>query len=110
MLEAVASTARTTLEQVEGIRTAMATAKQRMRAEVPRLCSQDLLNNLFRHPYTRIDVVARDPEITRQTATKDRHELAVRSFVSKNRMGRNNYDINRHPVQLLLRASGELQL
>ena len=110
MLEAVASTARITLELVEGIRSAMAATKQRMRTELPRLYSQDLLHNLFRHPCTRNDVVAQDLEISRQTATKYLDEQAVRGFVSKNRMGRNNYYINRHPVPLFLRVSGESQL
>ena len=50
MLDAVAETSQTTLEIVEGIRGQMAAVKHRMRAELPKIYSQDLLNNLFRHP------------------------------------------------------------
>ena len=46
----------------------MRAAKHRMRAELPKLYSQELLNNLFRHPYTRIDYVLNDLTVTRQTA------------------------------------------
>jgi hypothetical protein len=50
MLKGVAETDATTLRIVEGIRKQMARTKHKMRAELPRLYSQDLLNNLFRHP------------------------------------------------------------
>ncbi len=39
-----------------------------MRTQLPKLCSQDLLNNLFRHPYTRIQFVRDDLSVTPQTA------------------------------------------
>ena len=70
MLDAVAETSQTTLELVEGIRGQMAAVKHRMRAELPKIYSQDLLNNLFRHPYTRIEFVVNDLGVTRQTAAK----------------------------------------
>ncbi|MDR3461137.1 MAG: hypothetical protein P4L76_02340 [Beijerinckiaceae bacterium] len=60
MLDAVAETAQTTLALVEGVRGQMAGVKKRLRAELPNLYSQDLLNNLFRHPYTRIEFVVND--------------------------------------------------
>lgn len=49
MLDGVAETAVTALRLVEGIGDQMRAAKQRMRAELPKLYSQALLNNLFRH-------------------------------------------------------------
>ena len=53
-LEAIAKTAKTTLALVKGMRDQMASVKKRLREDLPSLYSQDLLNNLFRHPYTRI--------------------------------------------------------
>jgi Fic family protein len=107
MLDAVAATARTTLGLVEGIRTQMAGAKHRMRAELPKLYSQDLLNNLFRHPYTRIEYVQKDLNLTRQTASKYLDTLAARGFIEKHQAGRNNYYINTELVRLFLEVSGE---
>jgi len=37
--------------------------------------SQDLINNLFNHPYTKIDFVITDLEVSRLTATKYLDEL-----------------------------------
>ena len=108
MLQAVAETARTTLALVEGIRGQMAEMKQRMRAELPKIYSQELLNNLFRHPYTRIEYVQTDLGLrARQTAAKYLDTLAALGFVAKHQAGRNNYYINTALVALFLDVSGE---
>jgi Fic family protein len=107
MLDAVAETAVTTLALVEGIRSQMAGAKHRMRAELPKVYSQDLLNNLFRHPYTRIEFVVHDLGVTRQTAAKYLDKLAEHGFVDKHQAGRSNYYINTALVRLFLDAAGE---
>ncbi len=107
MLGAVAETAKTTLRLVEGIRRQMVSMKHRMRRKLPRIYSQDLLNNLFRHPYTRIDFVTKELGVSRQTAAKHLDKLARYDFVQKVQAGRNNYYINTDLVGLFLEASGE---
>lgn len=107
MLEGVAQTAKTTLRLVEGIGELMHEAKHRMRSEVPKLYSQELLNNLFRHPYTRIEYVQNDLNITRQTAARYLDTLAEHGFVDKHRAGKNNYFINTRLVRLLMAVSEE---
>jgi Fic family protein len=106
MLEAVAETAQATLTLVEGIRSQMASVKKRLREEVPNLYSQDLLNNLFRHPYTRIEFVVNDLHISRQTAAKYLDLLAEKGFVAKHRSGRSNYYVNEELLRLFLDVSG----
>lgn len=105
MLEAVADTAHSTLHLISDIRLLMADTKHRMRGQLPRLYSQDLLNNLFRHPYTRIDFLASDLRLSRQTARKYLKQLAERGFVREMRQGRNNYYVNEALVRLFLRLS-----
>lgn len=109
LLTAVAETAHTTLELVKGMREQMTHIKHRMRDELPKIYSQDLLNNLFRHPYTRIEFVAEDLDVTRHTAAKYLDALDDAGFVRKHQAGRNNYYINERLVQLFLEASGESQ-
>jgi len=107
MLEGVAETAQTTLRLVEGIRSQMADVKQRMRAQLPKIYSQELLNNLFRHPYTRIEYVQNDLGLkARQTAARYLDALATEGFVTKHQAGRNNYYINAALVRLFLDVSG----
>jgi len=107
-VEGVAGTAVNTLRIVEGNRDQMARAKHRMRAELPRLYSQELLNNLFRHPYTRIEYVQRDLGLkARQTAAKYLDTLTEHGFVVKQRAGKHNYYINTELVRLFLEVSEE---
>jgi Fic family protein len=104
MLRAVGSTAAGTLELIEGIRLLMAEYKTRLRTDYPRLYSQDLLNNLFRHPYTRIEFVQNELSVTRQTAARYLDQLAVGGLLIKQQAGRNNYYVNSPLVQLLTRG------
>lgn len=106
MLEAVAETSATTFEIVTRIRQQMADVKHRLRYELPKIYSQELLNNLFRHPYTRIEYLQKDLDVSRQTAAKYLDTLAERGFVEKHRSGKNNYFINVALVKLFLDVSG----
>ncbi len=105
MLRAVSTTSRQTLELLEGIRALMADYKKRLREHPSVKYSQDLLNNLFRHPYTRIEFLEHDLGVTRQTAAKYLDQLSVAGFVEKHQMGRNNYYINTPLIELFLRVS-----
>ncbi len=106
MLEAVAETSQQTLQLIEGIKALMADYKSRIRGGHARIYSQDLLNNLFRHPYTRIDFVADDLKVSRQTASKYLEQLTASGLLEKHIEGRNNFYINQPLVELFLRVSG----
>ena len=67
----------------------------------------DVLNNLFRHPYTRIDYVMNDLTVTRQTAARYLDTLAEHGFVEKHRADKNNYYVNTSLVRLLMTVSEE---
>lgn len=106
MLGAVAETSATTVEIVTGIRQQMADVKRRMRDQLPKIYRQELLNNLFRHPYTRIEYLQNDLGVSRQTAAKYLDALAEHGFVEKHRSGKSNYFINVDLVRLFLDVSG----
>ncbi len=110
MLEAVAETSATTVEIVTGIRQQMADVKHRLREDLPKIYSQELLNNLFRHPYTRIEYLQNDLDVSRQTAAKYLDTLAEQGFVEKHRSGKHNYFINVALVKLFLDVSADRKL
>ncbi len=101
MLRGIEETARETLERVEGIRALMAEVKRRLRSELPKLYSQDLLNNLFRHPYTKIEFVERDLNVVRLTAARYLESLCRAGFVRKVKVGRTNFYLNEPLLKLL---------
>jgi Fic family protein len=107
MLDAVAETAAQTLQLVREIRDLMRGVKQRLRSELPKVYSQELLNNLFRHPYTRIKFLHRDLNIHYNTAGNYLKSLAAGGFVEEAKRGRDNYYINRPLVRLLLAVADE---
>lgn len=109
MLKGVEETAIETLRLVEAIRGLMAGTKRRMRTEHPKIYSQDLLNNLFRHPYTRIEFVQEEIGVSRPTATKYLDELAESGMLFKHREGRNNYYINQPLVALFVDREPEAE-
>lgn len=102
MLGGVADTAKETLVLIEAMRELMAEYKRRLRTDHSKIYSQDLLNNLFRHPYTRIEYVQNELDISRPTATKYLDELADGGLLNKHRIGRNNYYINQRLVALFV--------
>lgn len=93
MLTAIEQTARQTLGTVDGIKRALMDYKHRIRDRF-KFYSQDLINNLFTHPYTKIDFVERDLKVSRLTATKYLDALTAEGFVEKIKVGRSNYYIN----------------
>jgi Fic family protein len=104
MLTAVEQTARDGISTVEAIRSALFDLKHRIRKQHPRLYSQDLINNLFSHPYTKIQFVERDLNVSRITATKYLNTLAESGFLEKLKIGRSNFYVNL-PLYAILTGS-----
>jgi Fic family protein len=100
MLEAVERTARDALATVQAIRALLQDTKHRIRSR-HRFYSQDLLNSLFRHPYTRIRLVEQELGVSRITATRYLDLLAADGILSKQRAGRTVLYINTRLVDIL---------
>jgi Fic family protein len=93
MLTAVERTAHEAIGIIGQIKDALLDYKHRIRAGY-RFYSQDLINNLFMHPYTKIQFVEKDLGVSRITAMKYLGALAEGGFVVKRKVGRSNYYIN----------------
>jgi Fic family protein len=105
ILEGVEQTSLQTIKIIEGIKKLMQCHKDRMRNELPKIYSQDLLNNLFRHPYTKIDFVMEETGVSRKTAAKYLDELDKIGIVSKQKIWKDNYYINTNLYNLLQNVS-----
>jgi Fic family protein len=106
MLEAVEVTAGRTLRTVQAIKAALMDYKHRIR-EQHKFYSQDLINNLFSHPYTKIEFLQRDLQVSRMTATRYLDALAQTGFMVKQKIGRGNYYVNLALNQILLDQHAE---
>lgn len=105
MLEAIEQTSIQTSAIVRGIKGLMMQHKKKIRAELPKIYSQDLINNLFKHPYTKIDFVVQDLQVTRKTAAKYLHSLCDAGFLSEIKIGKEIYFLNNELFQLLANVS-----
>ena len=93
MLDAVEQTATDAIDTIRAIKAALMDAKHRIRSDY-KFYSQDLINNLFTHPYTKIEFIEQDLNVSRLTATKYLDALTEGAFLEKKKIGRTNYYIN----------------
>ena len=94
MLEGIEQTSRQTIVLIQGIKELMQHHKHKLRGELPKIYSQDLINNIFRHPYTKIEFVMTELQVSRITATRYLNELTRIGLMTKYRLGRDNYYVN----------------
>ena len=107
MLRGVERTANQTIELINQIRIQMQEMKSAIQSEFPRWVSQDLINTLFKHPYTRIEFIERDLSVTRLTASKYLNGLASKGLLTKHKIGRNNYYVNFRLFDLFSKGTKE---
>lgn len=101
MLDGIQQTAAESIVLISNIKRIMQEYKQKIRIELPKIYSQDLLNNLFKYPYTKIDYLQTDLEISRNTAIRYLEALHKHGLVKKQRIGRDNFYINEPLFKLL---------
>ncbi len=100
MLDAVEQISKETIELIGKIRELIFEYKNILRNNY-KFYSQDLLNNLFKHPYTKIEFIERDLGVSRITAAKYLNELAKDGLLRKEKLGTGNYYINEKLMNLL---------
>jgi len=105
MLKGVAVTAMNTISLVEKIGQLLLTQKNVIRMRY-KFYSQDLMNNLFRHPYTKVAFVQEDLQVSRATAARYLDALTKGGVLQKHKLGKENYYVNRSLVDLLFNVPG----
>lgn len=90
MLDGVIETTQETIILIQQMRELIHQYKHRMRNELGKIYRQELLNNLFNHPYTKIEFVMMDLDVSRITATKYLEQLVKHGFLQKQKIGRGN--------------------
>lgn len=102
ILKGIDETAAETIVLVKQIKILMQTYKERMRVLLGRQYSHELLNNLFNHPYTKIEFVVQDLKVSRLTATKYLNKLVDAQLLDKIKMKNSNYYLNPSLTKLLI--------
>ena len=103
LLKGIEITAIETIELVEEIKALMQQTKQRLRSELPKIYSQDLLNNLFKNPYTKIEFLEKDLNISKRTAQNYLDMISSIGLLDKIKVGKSNYYTNENLIKVLKR-------
>jgi len=111
ILEGVEQTSKHTLHIIKSIKNLMLKQKHKIREETSKnIYSQDLLNNIFKHPYTKIDFMMNDLNISRSTTARYLNELVRINVLFIKKIGKENYYINRELYNLLANVTLEYPL
>tara|TARA_Y100000588_G_scaffold379258_1_gene461117 strand:- start:149 stop:1117 length:969 start_codon:yes stop_codon:yes gene_type:complete len=102
MLDAVEETSYQTTKLVRGIQKLMQSHKKLIREALPKVYSQDLLNIIFCHPYTKISFIEQELGVARGTATSYLNQLVEIELMSKLKVGKSSYYINKELFKLLI--------
>ncbi len=94
ILEGIEQTSRQTIVLIQSIKDLMQQYKTKLRGELPKIYSQDLLNIIFSHPYSKVEFVVQGLNVTRLTATRYLNEMTRIGLMSRQKLGRDNYYIN----------------
>ncbi len=70
MLEGIEQTALGQIQLINDIKELMDSTKEQLKIELPKIYSKDLLEVLFIHPYTKIDMLVHSLDLHRETASK----------------------------------------
>jgi Fic family protein len=101
IMKGVEQTAQESIILIRAIKELMQQYKQTIRTNLPKLYSQDLLNNLFKYPYTKIEYLEHDLEVSRNTAIRYLEALMKEKLLVKKKIGRANFYINQPLFKLL---------
>ncbi len=102
MLKGIELTAKDTIVVVNNIKNLMDDYKIKIRTN-HKFYSYDLINIIFKHPYTKIDFLEKELKIHRNTARTYLNALAddENKFIVKVKIGKSNYFINQRLLQIL---------
>ncbi len=102
LLKGIEATSEQTIRLIEGISMLMAKYKQRLRPLFDKTYKHELLNNLFFHPYTKIEYLQQDMGVGRKTAAKYLDMIVEDGLLERIKVGRSNYYINTSLVNLFV--------
>jgi len=105
MLKGVEDTAIETTRLVKGISKLMTEFKAILRPKFGKQHRHELLNNLFFHPYTKVEFLEKELMVSLPTATRYLNALVGTGLLDKITIGRTHYYMNIPLMNLFLSVS-----
>lgn len=105
MLKGIEETAIETTRLVKGIFKLMAEFKIILRPKFGKQYRHELLNNLFFHPYTKVEFLEKEMMVSRITANRYLNALAETGLIERVKIGRSYYYMNLPLMNLFMSVS-----
>lgn len=105
MLKGIEETAIETTRLVKGISKLMADFKSKLRPKFGKLYRHELLNNLFFHPYTKVEFLEKEMMVSRVTANRYLNSLLETGLVDRVKLGKAYYYMNIPLMNLFMNVS-----
>lgn len=102
ILKGIEETSIDTMRLVKSISSLMAKYKTILKPLFGQQYKHELINNLFFHPYTKIEFMEKDMMVQRKTAAKYLDKIVKAGLLEKVKLGRSNYYINKELMSLFI--------
>ena len=107
ILKGIEETAEETIRLIKAIAEMMTRYKNILRPLFGKTYKHELINNLFFHPYTKVEFVERDMQVQRKAATKYLGMIVGAGLLEKVRVGKSNFYINTELMRLFADISAK---
>ena len=104
MLEGIEQTATKQVQLINDIKELMDNTKEKLKSELPKIYSKDLLEVLFIHPYTKIDMLVENLELHRDTASKHLKAMEKIGILNSVQIKNTRFYVNVKLFELLQRG------
>lgn len=101
MLNAIVRTAKDSIMLINKVKKLQQEYKHTMRQNLNKIYSQELINNIFKHPYTKIAFLQKDLGVSRLTASRYLEKLTKEGLLTQAKFGRENYYFNHQLIKVL---------
>ena len=101
MLDAIEQTSLRTISTVSNIKELMLKQKHIIREQEKNIYSQELINIIFSHPYTKIEYLVNNLEVSRDTASRYLKKLNDIGLLHLEKRGRISYYVNTDLLSIL---------
>lgn len=105
MLKGIEETAIETTRLIKGISKLMAEFKAVLRPKFGKQYRHELLNNLFFHPYTKVEFLEKELMVSRNTANRYLNTLVETGLIERIKIGRSYYYMNLPLIKLFMSVS-----
>ncbi len=101
ILKGLTDVSQETLNKIVRIKSSLDDTIEKLKSEIPRIYSRELVETLYENPYCKVEFVVRNTGVERKSAARHLDLLVGLGILTKNRVGKENFYINSSLMKIL---------